>query len=295
MDDTPMDRRHFLGLTAALAGGSALLTGAEAAPSPATPRRLRKAVLENMLPKDMPDAERFRLARQCGFEGIEVSPMADLKAAAAKAQVARDEGVPIHSVLYGWWPAFDRRDSQTVDKCIAEAEQAIRSAQAMGAEAILLVPTRVTEDFPYADAYTWSQQYVRRLIPCAEQARVVVGIENVWNKFLLSPIEFSRYLDELDSPWIRAYLDVGNLIINGYAEDWVRTLGKRIIKLHLKDFKRQGYQWTNLLDGDVNWRAVRKALDEIGFEGWMTAELPGGDKAYLTDVASRIDRIVHMT
>ncbi len=165
----------------------------------------------------------------------------------------------------------------------------------MGAEAILLVPTRVTEDFRYADAYTWSQQYVRRLIPCAAQARVVVGIENVWNKFLLSPIEFSRYLDELDSPWIRAYLDVGNLIINGYAEDWVRTLGKRIIKLHLKDFKRQGYQWTNLMDGDVNWRLVRKALDEIGFEGWMTVELPGGDKAYLADVAGRIDRIIAMT
>ncbi len=128
MHNTPMDRRHFLGLAAALAGGATLITQAEAATEPVKPRKLCKAVLENMLPKGMPDAERFRLARQCGFEGIEVSPMPDLKAAAAKAQMARDEGIPIHSVLYGWWPPFDRRDSQTVDKCIGEAEQAIRCA-----------------------------------------------------------------------------------------------------------------------------------------------------------------------
>jgi hexulose-6-phosphate isomerase len=164
----------------------------------------------------------------------------------------------------------------------------------MGADAVLLVPTRVTEEFSYQDAYKWSQEYVSRLIPTAEETGVIVAVENVWNKFLLSPIEFARYLDELNSRWVKAYFDVGNVIIYGHAHHWIRTLGKRLVKIHLKDFKRRGYQWTNLLDGDVNWPQVRKALDEVGYNGYMTAELSGGSEAKLTDISERIDRIIAM-
>ncbi len=92
----------------------------------------------------------------------------------------------------------------------------------------------------------------------------------------------------------RPNFDVGNIIIYGYAQDWVRTLGKRIVKIHLKDFKRKGYQWANLLDGDVNWPQVRRTLDQIGYDGFLTPELHGGDQAYLTDLAGRIDRIFAM-
>jgi L-ribulose-5-phosphate 3-epimerase len=123
---------------------------------------------------------------------------------------------------------------------------------------------------------------------------VVIAVENVWNKFLLSPVEFARYVDEFDSPWLRAYIDVGNMILFGFAQDWVRTVGKRIVRIHLKDFKRDGSKWTNLLEGDVNWPQVRTALAEIGFSGYMTTELPGGDEAYLTDLAKRIDKIIAM-
>jgi len=90
------------------------------------------------------------------------------------------------------------------------------------------------------------------------------------------------------------FLSYGNVIINGYSQDWIRTLGKRIVKLDVKDFKRDGYKWTNLLDGDVNWRQVRRALDEISYAGFMTAELDGGNEAYLADIAKRIDRIIKM-
>jgi len=171
---------------------------------------------------------------------------------------------------------------------------ALRSAKAMGADAVLLVPAVVKEDVRYADAYKRSQEYIRKLLPLAEQLDMIIAVENVWNKFLLSPLEFARYVDEFDSPWLKAYFDVGNVIIYGYAQDWIHTLGKRIVKIHLKDFKRKGYQWTNLLDGDVNWPQVRRAMDQIGYDGFLTPELKGGNQAYLTDLAGRIDRIFAM-
>jgi L-ribulose-5-phosphate 3-epimerase len=294
MKDRKIERRDFLKLTAAAAVAPSVLTSAVPSAGAQEEKKLFKALIIGMLPKDLSDAEKFRLAKKCGFDGIEARPMNDLKAAAEQAKVAREEGTPIHSLLYGWWPPFTDRDPKAVGKKIEEMENALRCAKAMGAETVLLVPTRVTEDFGYRDAYKWSQEYVSRLIPTAEQTGVIVAVENVWNKFLLSPIEFARYLDELNSRWIKAYFDVGNVIIYGFAQHWIRTLGKRIVKIHLKDFKRSGYQWKNILDGDVNWPQVRKALDEVGYHGYMSAELGGGDEAYLTDIARRIDRFIAM-
>ena len=120
----------------------------------------------------------------------------------------------------------------------------------------------------------------------------MIGIENVWNKFLLRPLEFSRYVDEFDSPWVQVYFDVGNVLLFGCAQDWIRTLGKRIVRIHLKDFKLRGYKWTNLREGDVNWREVRRAFDEIGYRGYMTTEMGGGDEAYLRDLSERIELII---
>jgi L-ribulose-5-phosphate 3-epimerase len=294
MKDRKIERRDFLKLTAAAAVAPSVLTAAVPSAEAQEEKKLYKSLIMGMLPGNLSNAEKFRLAKKCGFDGIEARPMNDLKAAAELGKIAREEGTPIHSLLYGWWPPFTNRDPEVVGKKIEEMENALRCAKAIGANAVLLVPTRVTEDFGYRDAYKWSQEYVSRLIPTAEQTGVIVAVENVWNKFLLSPIEFARYLDELNSRWIKAYFDVGNVIIYGFAQHWIRTLGKRIVKIHLKDFKRSGYQWKNLLDGDVNWPQVRKALDEVGYNGYMTAELGGGDEAYLTDIAKRIDRIIAM-
>ena len=133
---------------------------------------------------------------------------------------------------------------------------------------------------------------MRKLLPLAEKMKVVIAIENVWNKFLLSPVEFARYIDDFNSPWVRAYFDIGNVIIHGFSQDWIRTLGRRIVKLDVKDFKRKGYEWKNLREGDVNWPEVVKALDETGYKGWMTCEMSGGDEAYLGDVAKRMDWII---
>ena len=122
----------------------------------------------------------------------------------------------------------------------------------------------------------------------------------MWNKFLQSPLEFARYVDEFQSPWIRAYFDVGNVAINGYPHDWIRTLGKRIVKLHFKDFayrsnptiRKRVPDFTNLLDGEIDFRAVHAALSDIGYQGSATVELNGGDAAYLKDVNQRFEKIL---
>jgi len=170
----------------------------------------------------------------------------------------------------------------------------LQNAKLWGAGVVLLVPALVNPQTSYRDAWTRSQAQIRRLLPMAADLNVVIGVEEVWNRFLLSPLEMAHYVDEFRSPWIKAWFDVGNVVLYGYPQDWIRTLGKRIVDVHLKDFKRKegGYDWVNLGDGDVDWPAVRAAFAEIGYAGSVIAELDGGDEAYLRDVSRRIDRLL---
>jgi len=295
MKNNIMQRRSFLKYAATTAVAMGISDRFITIQAGQKETKLRKALQFRMLPKNLSDADKFKLAKECGFEGIEGSPMDDLEAAKKLGTLARQAGVPIHSIVYGGWGApFSDPDPKVIEKGLAGMETALRSAKALGADAVLLVPAIVTETVGYGDAYKRSQEHIRKLLPLAEKLGIVIAVENVWNKFLLSPLEFARYVDEFESPWLRAYFDVGNVIIYGYAQDWIRTLGKRIVKIHLKDFKRRGYKWTNLLEGDVNWQQVRRALDEVGYDGFLTPELSGGDKAYLTDLSRRIDRIIKM-
>jgi len=295
MKEEIIGRRGFLRYAAAVTAGTGLLVESGFARSSQKSAKLRKAVQLGMLPKELPDTEKFKLAKKCGFDGIEGSPMEDLDAAWELGRLARQAGVPIHSIVRGGWDApFSDPDPKVIDKGLATMETALRSAKALGADTVLLVPAIVNENVSYAQAYKRSQRHIKKVLPLAEEIGVVIAVENVWNKFLLSPLEFARYVDEFESPWLKAYFDIGNVILFGYSQDWIRTLGRRIVKIHLKDFKRRGYEWTNLLDGDVNWPEVRRALDEIGYDGYLTTELRGGDEAYLTDLAGRIDRFFAM-
>ena len=156
------------------------------------------------------------------------------------------------------------------------------------------MPAVVNAETSYHDAWQRSQKEIHNLIPVAEELKVVIAIEEVWNKFLLSPLEMAKYIDEFQSPWIKAWFDVGNVVLYGYPQDWIHTLGKRIVKVHLKDFKRKedGYAWVNLGDGDVNWSAVRQAFADVGYSGSAITELEGGDESYLRDVCGRIDHLL---
>ena len=143
-----------------------------------------------------------------------------------------------------------------------------------------------------------SQRVIREhLLPLARELKVIIAVEEVWNKFLLSPLEFARYVDEFESPWLRAYFDVGNVVFYGYPQDWIRTLGERIVKVHLKDFNfdrpNGRFAWKNLGEGDIDWPEVQRALPRSTTRGFVTTEVAGGDAAYLQgSCRTRVDRFL---
>lgn len=289
-----MKRREFLaGSAAAAAGASALAKSAAAQQTVPKEGKLLKALIYGMLPNTLSMEDRFKLARDCGFEGIESEPVADAREAEARGEAARKAGTPIHSVIYGGWHApLSSADPKVIEQGLQGVRDGLVSAKRMGATALLLVPGIVNESTRYIDCYTRSQKNVRLLIPDAEKQGVQILIEQVWNNFLMSPLEYARYIDDFKSPWVQSYLDVGNMVAFGWPEDWIRTVGKRIKRVHLKDFRRGPRQFVNLREGDINWPEVRKALGEVGYSGYLTAELNGGDEAYLRDLSQRIDKII---
>jgi hexulose-6-phosphate isomerase len=159
---------------------------------------------------------------------------------------------------------------------------------------VLLVPAVVRDDTTYEEAWQRSQQQIRKLLPEAEKLNVIIAIEEVWNKFLLTTRDFVQYVDEFKNPLIKAYFDVGNVVHYAVPQHWIRALGKRIVKVHLKDYGRRG-GFVGLGDGDINWPEVRKAFAEIGYTGEATVELRGGDREYLTDVHQRVKRLLGLS
>ena len=297
------DRRTFLKTigTALAASAAPVLTARTAAETPrqGAARGIRKSVLINMLPRDVPYAQRFALARECGFDAIEMQTVARDEEAAEIKEAAAKAGLRIHSVMNmdHWRFPLSSSDPEVVTKSVAGMETSIRNAALWGADAVLLVPAVVDATTGYRDAYTRSQRVIReRLLPLARDKKIVIAVEEVWNKFLLSPMEFARYVDEFDSPLVKAYFDVGNVVLYAFPQDWIRTLGPRIVKLHLKDFtldRRNGtFAWKAIGEGDIDWIEVRRALTDIKYEGYATTEVSGGDAAYLKDLAARVDRFL---
>lgn len=289
-----MDRRRFLETAGLLSAVAALPSRrAAAAGSP------KKAVLISMLPKELPYLDRFKMALDAGFVAVEMRTIADPKEAEDIRAASTKSGLRIHSVMNAdhWNFPISSPDSEVVNKSVAGMETSLRNAKLWGADTVLLVPAVVNPQTSYQDAWTRSQRIIcERLLPLACELKVIIAVEEVWNKFLLSPLEFARYVDELDSPWIKAYFDVGNVVFYGYPQDWIRALGRRIVKVHLKDFQldRPGgrFYWKNLGEGDIDWVEVRRALDEVGYDGYLTTEIAGGDAAYLKDVVARVDRFL---
>ena len=259
---------------------------------------IQKAVLGGMLPKDLPDwKSKFEVAKAAGFTHLEMGTADDPKEEAIIAKAASDTGMKIHGVMNSahWKNPLNSPDSSVVDTGMQGMRNSIRNAKAWGASTVLLVPAVVTPKSPYEDAWKKSSEKIKVLLPEAEKAKVIIAVENVWNKFLLSPMEMANYVDSFKSPYLKAYLDVGNMVLFGYPQDWVRTLGKkRIAKVHIKDFRfKKGLaEFVDLWDGEIEWKEVHKALADIGYEGIATVELRGGDAAYLADVSKRFERIL---
>jgi hexulose-6-phosphate isomerase len=290
-----MTRRTFFTASA--------LTAAAAAAAESTRLPIKKAVLYSMLPKDRSPLEKFQMARDAGFEQIECGTTDDQAEAESILDASKTTKVGIHSVMNRdhWKYPLSSSDPDVVAKSVAGMKTSLQNAKLWGAETVLLVPAVVNPETSYRQAWERSQVQIRKLIPLAEDAKVIIAVEEVWNKFLLSPIEFAHYVDDFHSPWIKAYFDVGNVVLYGYPQDWIRTLGPRIAKLHLKDFKyrqnpeikKRVPEFVNLRDGDIDWKEVYRALSEIGYHGTATVELNGGDADYLRDVSHRVDLIMN--
>jgi hexulose-6-phosphate isomerase len=293
-----IDRRSFLKITAGAAAGAAFAATPVFAQT--KKRAIKKGVNLGMVQTKGSVADKFKLLKDLGFDGIELNRPGG--AAADEILKARDaSGLAVGNIIDSvhWGKSLSDPNPEVRAQGVEGLKSALHDARDFGCPTVLLVPAVVKKDVSYADAYTRSQAEIRKVIPLAEELKVKIDIENVWNQFLLSPLEAARFVDELGSPWVGWHFDVGNVINYGWPEQWVRILGKRIGCLHIKEFSRSKRDkeglWkgfgVELMEGDDDWPAVMKALDEVGYSGWAIAEIPGGDEARLKDIAARMDKI----
>jgi len=216
---------------------------------------------------------------------------------------ARDKtGLEIPGTInsYHWKYPISDPDPKVRAKCVESMTTALRHTKEYGGTTVLLVAGVVNDKVSYDDAYKRSQEEIKKMLPIAEETGVKIAIENVWNNFLISPMEAARYIDEFDSDMIGWYFDVGNIIRYGWPEHWIKILDQRILKLDIKEYSRKKQQeegiWkgfdVKLTEGDCNWPVVMDALEAIKYAGgWGSAEVPGGDRTRLQDISERMDKI----
>jgi L-ribulose-5-phosphate 3-epimerase len=292
-----MNRRTFVKTTAALSAFAATNKGFAA---PDAPRKIRKGIMYATIKLNGSSVlDKFKAVKAAGFDGIE--PMSHMSQAEV-LDAFHATGLSAASVCCDthWKNPVSDPSAEVRAVGVRGLEQALRDAKAYGATSVLFVPAVVNKQVSYKDAYTRSQTEIRKVLPLAQELGVKVAIENVWNHFLMSPLEAARYIDEFESPAIGWHFDIGNVINFGWPAQWIDVLGKRIQKLHIKEYslaKRDksgpysGFE-VKFLEGDNDWPSVMKALDAIGYQGWGIAEQPGADSPEgLKDLADRMGKI----
>jgi len=281
-----MDRRNFMvaaGLTAAAAGLGMSRVGL-GQDNPSLRGRIKKAVVSGMVREGKTLEEKFAVLKKAGFDGIELSHKDGDPEAVRKA--AEATGIIPHGVIHGW--------------SLDGIPESLEYAKAVGATSVLVAPGQVSDDVYYDALYEKALATYREVAPLFEKAGIWMLVENVWNNFLVSPLEAARFIDEVGNPKVGAYFDCGNVLRYGWSEHWIRALGARIKKIHIKDYSRQKMENEGLWkgfdipigEGSANWAAIRKELADIQFEGWATAEVDGGGLDHLKDVAGRMDQVL---
>jgi L-ribulose-5-phosphate 3-epimerase len=285
--NTKIDRRYFIQASALLMAGAATPALRGRASAAEAGGRIKKAVGWGMIAGKLSAEDKFRLAKDAGFEGVEVARHASKEDDTEPQSLARASekvGIPIHGVSNGSHP---------------DLEAAIDDAAIFGATTVLHV-VRANPEAPFMENYRRTQELIRAAIPHAEKKRVKILVENVWATFLIDPLTMARYIDELGSPWVRSYFDVGNVMRWGYPQHWIEVLGSRIEKIHIKEYNlkvamregmAKGFDFP-IGQGDINWKLVREELKKIQFQGWATAEVPGGDLQKLADISAQMDRVL---
>jgi len=254
---------------------------------------MKKGISRWAFPSDWATKQCLRLAKRAGFEGIELTieekgeltADTDQRSATALRLLAENEGIEISSLATGlfWKYPLTSSNPELAKKGQEIGEKMLEIASWLGTDAVLIVPGIVEATFipeaevlPYETCYGRALAKIRGLCERAHKQKVKIGIENVWNNFLLSPLEMKRFLEDIGSPSVGCYFDVGNCLTIGQPQDWIRTLAGKIVRVHLKDFRRSvgtidGF--VDLLEGDVNWPEVMAALRDIRYEGYLVAEM----------------------
>jgi len=304
MTNPLINRRDAIKLGASALAAASTSAALQAATDEPRERTIKKAVIIDMVKGGSSLKDKFQMLRDAGFDGVEMvypgGPPVDEVLKACEQTGLLIEGI-IDSVH---WRLTLGDPAPGVRKVGLDAlMEALRTCKAIGGTSVLLVPGVVNAKISYDQCYERSQAEIRKALPLAKELGVKIAVEDVWNDFLLSPLEAARYVDEFNDPEaIGWHMDLGNVMAYGYPEQWVHILGKRIVKLHAKEFSRKkmneegkgkGFN-VKLGDGDINWTAVMHALDAIPYTTWMCAEVPGGGPEELKDIARRMDRILSL-
>lgn len=297
------DRREFVRRSAACALGAAMfpamgqvVLAAEPTASPARTEKFYTAVKWGMIEQPGTVTEKFQLCKDLGYSGMElVSPLEGFTVEEVVA-ARRTTGMPVHGVvdMKHWDLRLSSPDDSIREQGVGHLRQALEDCHALGGFSVLLVPGKVDGDQEtHEDVWSRSIVGIKQVLDTASRLGVRILIENVWNGFCETPEQLRDYLDEINSPWVAAYFDIGNVRKFSPSEDWIRILGHRIVKLDVKDWSvKDGF--CKIGDGDVNWPEVRRALDEIHFSGWCTAEVDGGGAEELKDIHRRMTEVLDL-
>jgi len=264
---------------------------------------LKKSLVYGMIEEDLSMADKFKLVKDLGFDGVELNSPNDFDTGEV-LEAKEKSGIELPSVINEdhWSKPLSDPDPEVRAACIKSVATSLQDMKDYGGDTVLVVPGVVNDKVSYEKAYYQSQASIRELIPYAEKTGIQIALENVWNNFILSPLEAKRFIDEINHPLIGWYFDVGNILRYGWPEHWIETLQSRIMKLHLKEYSTEimkdeglwkGFD-VELMEGDNNWPVVIEAIKAINYQGgWITAEVNGGDRNRLLDVSQRMDKIIN--
>jgi hexulose-6-phosphate isomerase len=302
----------ILGMTRRELFAAPLAAMASSASGQESPRFV-KGICSVIFPGQMPPAERFARAKAAGFDAIELAIGRDIPLEASRddAQTVRDAAHKAGIRIATLWVSepLHANPLNSADPAVrARGVEAIRKTLAIAANldcgALLLYAVRLGNGpkFEHGSQETWDRltAELRKVVPDAERAQVLLNPENVWNKFLLSPLEMRAFVDQFHSPWLQTHFDTGNVMQYGYPEDWILTLGPRIKRVHFKDYKlsNRGEQgrFVDLLEGDVNWKGVMAALVKVGYRGFVSPEIgyEAGQPDQLKNASAALDKILSM-
>lgn len=243
--------------------------------------------------------EKYANAAKLGFVSVEPATLRTPEEREQHRECAEKNGIAVSSIMNSdhWGSPLSHPDPDVRKKSIDGIAQSIESAVVLGADTVLVVPAVVNAEVTYEEAWERSYTSLQEILPLAREKGVYLAVENVWNKFLLSPIEFADYIDGFEDEYLAAYFDVGNIVAYGFPQHWIRTLGRRLKKIHIKGFDAAKHAWVQLLAGSIDWAAVMKALHDVGYDDAITAELngEGDDKmAGIAKISADMDNIFAM-